>query len=240
MNNYRKFDRATVLVLFFILTMSIGICLFTTFGFFDSYRVSAGSLLAAFLTLTGFIFTARTFIVFKLNEVVYGNPNYQSMVAGRAKEGGYNKKLYDPLKKLDSKLSSTLHFCLITILFVIVIGFFPNYYTLKRPTEIDAKWVFEVLTVENIKLLHKKGIIIVTIGYHIWTSITLSIIFVNLCLVVQSVRSLDGNIAKIIEHWEYDYNNRKPEPDAEACSSNPIKCCCCSCLTRSANNQAEQ
>ena len=49
----------------------------------------------------------RTFITFKLNEVIYGNPTYRGLAEQLKKEGAYDKELYDPLKKLDSNLGTT-------------------------------------------------------------------------------------------------------------------------------------
>src|SRR5690606_10849700 len=69
--------------------------------------VALSSVFSGLLTLTGFMFTARTFITFKLNEVVYGKPEYQQRVEAYQADGAYTLKLYEPLRELDSKVGRT-------------------------------------------------------------------------------------------------------------------------------------
>lgn len=84
---------------------------FTNDTFFAAFRISLDSIFAGMLALAGFIFTARTFIVFKLNESFYGNSSYREMIKELKRDGAYDKELYGPLKNLDNMLHKSTFMC---------------------------------------------------------------------------------------------------------------------------------
>lgn len=65
--------------------------------------LSKEGLLSGLLALAGFMFGARTFLVFKLQEVIYSNRNYVAFHKKVTEQLGFNQGLYEPLNNLERK-----------------------------------------------------------------------------------------------------------------------------------------
>ena len=130
----------------------------TKFSILNGMALTSDSFFSGILALTGFIFTARTFITFKLNEVIYENPKYRSLVEQLQVDQAYHKKLYDPLRNLDYKLNITTHMCLWSTALFLVASFFPK----PLPVTLANKVVLD--SVYLIFLNMFRGDIVITSG----------------------------------------------------------------------------
>lgn len=85
------------------------------------------SLFAGFLTLGGFLFSAKTFIVVKMKEGVYDTPDYEKSVeTQRALKPGSNLKFYGPLRNLSQLLFGSILLSLVTAVAQLTLGLFDN------------------------------------------------------------------------------------------------------------------
>jgi hypothetical protein len=202
------FSKRALIVAFFLFTLLFAFC--TEMGFYDKFRISIGSLFGGLLALTGFLFTARTFITFKLNEVIYGNPNYRGLIEQLRKEGAYDKELYDPLKKLDSNLGTTSYMSLTALLLVLVLGFFPDYKNVILPKGFSPNYLSEfVFSKVGWTSLWQNNLILPVLVYKVYSSITLGFLVVTGLKIFQCISSVNQNIGAIIEHWEDEYKRQK-------------------------------
>ena len=175
-------------------------------------RLSFDSIFSGLLALTGFVFTARTFITFKLHEVVYGNPVYRSYVEKLKKDGAYDKELYDPLKELDESLGNTTGMCLVALCLFALVAFMPDLkeIVLNKTTKVTS--LFAVISSKsNIQLAVSNPKSILPVGVAVITDASLLYFFFVLNQIFRTTMSLNRNIKAIINHWEEDYKNSQPE-----------------------------
>jgi hypothetical protein len=162
--------------------------------------LALSSAFSGLLALTGFMFTARTFITFKLNEIVYSNENYQRYIEDLKKDGAHCAPLYLPLKSLDSTLGRTCLFCFGTLTFLVVFALMPRewgsgqsfYERLRdlRSTESDG-------SITGLFVIYQLAI------WLVYSSVLLSIIQVFWC-----IARVNKNIKSIISHWEDTYSEK--------------------------------
>jgi hypothetical protein len=167
---------------------------------FLSRAVALNSVFTGLLTLTGFLFTARTFITFKLNEVVYGHPEYRSRVAELQADGAYNQKLYDPLREIDTRVGKACVWVFVTMLCVLTFSIFPKEWSKLSTSLVD----------------HWKGANPAGSGmpwrfvvFQVATFAVFSVIFSVATEVLATILSVNQNIRAIINEWEERYNREK-------------------------------
>ncbi len=208
------FSRLVLIVVFCFFSLLFSF--FTEMGFFDRFRIPIGSLFAGLLALTGLLFASRTFITFKLNEVIYGSPTYRSLVEQLKRDGAYDKELYDPLKKLDSNLGLTSYFCLLSLLLVMLLSFFPEFKTVSLPLGFRPNYLSDfVFSVSGWQLLWQNSLICSVFLYKVFSSLTLAFLVVTGLKIVHCISSVNENIKNIIEHWEDDYKKTRATDDEE-------------------------
>ena len=175
-----------------------------------SLRLSLDSIFSGLLALTGFVFASRTFITFKLNDVVYGNPSYRNYIEQLRKDGVVDKELYAPLRKLDSSLGDTTGMCLIALGLFAIIAFLPDFreITLDSTTKVSRLCEL-VFSVRNIKLAFKNPAVFFPIAVVFLSDMALLYFFFVLNQILQTMISLNKNIKAIIDHWEQDYKDNK-------------------------------
>src|SRR5471030_1570770 len=84
----------------------------TPLSFCTDLRLTLDCIFSGLLALAGFVFTARTFITFKLNEVIYDDPKYRVHVEKLQKDGAYKRTLYEPLRNIDQSLGDATYMSL--------------------------------------------------------------------------------------------------------------------------------
>ena len=187
------------------------LCIFFLFlpvNLLSCIRLSIDSIFSGLLALTGFVFTARTFITFKLHETIYGNPRYQSYVERLSKDGAYNRELYDPLKELDTNLGDTTGMCLIALALFGVVSVLPEY------KYVDIGGNIKVTNAVGI-LFSKPNLIYVLQNpsslspFPIAAFIDAAVIYFSFVLwqIYITASSLNRNIRAIIAHWEKEYSD---------------------------------
>lgn len=182
----------------------------TKLGSFENFRISLEALFTGLLALTGFIFTARTFITFKLNEVCYGNPDYQALVENLQQTGIYNRSLYAPLKNLDSNLGLTTYLCLISLIFIVIFGCLPKYSNMTIPKGFQPPIYLTdfAFSAAGWKNLIDHGMFLSVFGYQVFSCATYAILITTMLKISEAVVSINRNIKDIIEHWEEQHTNR--------------------------------
>ena len=202
--------RSVLLICLFFILFLFGTDVFLL----DKFRSSLQGLFSGLLALTGFIFTARTFITFKLNEVVYGNPEYQKYVENLKKEGAYQKELYDPLRKLDNNLGTITFMCLAGLFLTLLLVFFPEVSKIKFPQDFEPTYISDfAFTKEGWLKLWNYHLVIGVLVQKIYSSFVASYLLLTILKLLQSVKSMNRNIGAIIDHWEVTYkNNNKAKP----------------------------
>jgi len=182
----------------------------TKFSTFSTLRLSLDSIFSGLLALTGFVFTARTFITFKLNEVVYGSPEYRDYVEALKREGAYKQDLYDPLKAIDNSLGTATYMCLWSTILFIIVAFFPKIEgPLTLPNKATAEYIWEMA----MKICFADFLIdmhlLTSTAYKIFTDATM--VYFGFCVyqMIITAKSLHHNISDIITHWETHYKGQK-------------------------------
>lgn len=191
-------------ILFVALTVALVGCVVAIDGSENvlNRTVALNSVFTGLLTLTGFLFTARTFITFKLNEVVYGHPEYRGRVEELRADGAYNQALYDPLREIDTRVGKTCMWVFCTMLCVLVFSILPKDWSRISTSLVDlysgagqkadppqSLWRFSI--------------------YQIATSAVISSIFAVAFEVLATILSVNQNIRAIINEWEERYNREK-------------------------------
>jgi hypothetical protein len=164
-----------------------------------SRAIALSSIFTGLLTLTGFMFTARTFITFKLNELVYDKPTYRKSVEEQQATGAYSMSLYEPLKVLDSKVGRASLQCFVTLFFVLAFSMIPREWGQGHAPLIDSckefihvgQWPWKFLTYEF------AAIFVFVMAFAIIVEVFSTILTVNL------------NIRSIIQEWEKGYEAAK-------------------------------
>lgn len=139
--------------------------------FFES-KISIQAFFTGLLALSGFLFSARTFITFKLNETIYTNEDHQKRVEQWQKDEAYKKGLYDPLHKLDCRLGVVSWLCLAGIAVIVIYAIVPipsDYPLLDRVVYGIVFGYFTFFTIEFILAVQSLNTNIRTI-IHFWES----------------------------------------------------------------------
>lgn len=181
----------------------------TKFSTFTDLRLTLDSIFSGLLALTGFVFTARTFITFKLNEVIYGNDQYRDYVKKLQEDGAYKKALYDPLKHIDSNLGTATYMCLWATIMFIAVAFAPKPVESLAASKIKVDYVCQLFMNTSIDdYLNNRGLSFALIG-KVLTDFAM--VYFGFCLyqVVITAKSLHHNISDIINHWEDEHNKKK-------------------------------
>ena len=167
--------------------------------------VSLNSVFTGLLTLAGFLFSARTFITFKLNESVYCKAHYQQMVEKFQEDGAYNSKLYDPLKALDANLGKTCLRCFITLFVVLCfLVFLPKSWQAKPPLwETYGVWHSSKTLAFGDAFTWRNLI------YEGATVFVFAVVFAIIVEIYSAVSAVNRNIQSIIAAWENDYETSK-------------------------------
>lgn len=181
----------------------------TKYSTFPTLRLSLDSIFSGLLALTGFVFTARTFITFKLNEVVYGSPEYRQYVEALKREGAYKQELYDPLKAIDKSLGAATYMCLWSTIMFIIVAFFPKTEgPLVLPDKASAEFIWELVPKISKEDLFAETHLLAASAYKIFTDATM--VYFAFCVyqMIITARALHHNISDIISHWETHYNRQ--------------------------------
>lgn len=173
-----------------------------------SIRLSLDSIFSGLLALTGFVFTARTFITFKLHEVVYGNPTYRTYVEKLKKDGASDKRLYDPLRELDSSLGNATGMCLVALALFALVAFLPDHKDITLDASTKVSRLYDIIrSGHNVKLAVNNPGALVPVGVALVSDMALIYFFFVLNQILSATISLNKNIKAIIDHWEQDYKN---------------------------------
>lgn len=164
--------------------------------------LSIDSIFAGMLALTGFLFTARTFVTFKLHESVYGDEKYRKNWKQMKEEGGFTdeKKLYDPLKKFDEKVGDATKLCFFNLLVILAFSFIPQWFGKTGISIVDA-WTSVTPWYGGLKN-HWMEII-----YELLCGVVLSGIVLVIVHSFYAFLSINRNIQRIIQLWEKEYEN---------------------------------
>lgn len=177
-------------------------------------RVSFDAILSGLLALVGLMFSARTFITFKLHEVVYGNPKYQDYVEKLRAEGAVCQAIFDPLRAMDKKLGYVTGVCFISFLLFLLTAILPEAKDISLDINPKFQFLGEVfLRKGGIALLlsNPRGLLV---AFTKIISDTATVYFA-FCLyeVIVAAISLNNNIHGIIDHWERIYEDEKSRPN---------------------------
>lgn len=96
---------------FSILPLTTLIVLIQNPDYLSKTNMPSEAILSGLLALVGFFFGARTFLVFKLQEMVYDNKDYQDWHRKLCNNLDLKQGLYEPLKNLDSELNHSVFIC---------------------------------------------------------------------------------------------------------------------------------
>jgi len=177
-------------IVLIILILSLLLCLFFPDKAIGDFKITSSSLFSGLLALNGFMFTSRTFIVFKLYETVYSKEKYRDRIDKLRKNGAYNKELLAPLRSLDSSLSLTAILSLLSLVLLVLISFIGS-----KPD------IFDRVNVFNIVLLVPVDKIFFPIFYKILSDIVCSVMIVTFVELFYSIRSLNMNFKRIFDVW---------------------------------------
>lgn len=112
------------IIVFSILPIITLVILIKNPGYLSSINMPSEALLSGLLALVGFFFGARTFLVFKLQEMVYDNKDYQNWHRKLCKDLDLKQGLYEPLKNLDSELNHSVFICSFSTILLAIYIFF--------------------------------------------------------------------------------------------------------------------
>ncbi len=97
--------------------------------FYQFYAMNLrGSLFSGFLTLTGFLFAVKTFLIINMKKELYDTPTYQERYVAHL-ETNPNLKIYGPLRRLSRWLLCAVIASLITAVSQLSIGLIPHWAT---------------------------------------------------------------------------------------------------------------
>lgn len=193
--------RRTKSIIFLIVVTSIIVHLMSPNTTIDKFKISYNSLFSGLLALTGFVFAARTFIIFKLYETVYSSPIYWEKINKLAKEGAYRKELLAPLRALDKSLSITTTMSILSLFSLTFISL------IEPPKIISQKTIIEIIKIGflNISISSKKEIIfrvIFPVLYKVFSDIVCSLILFTFVQLAYNLRSINRNIKSIFDTWQ--------------------------------------
>jgi hypothetical protein len=171
-----------------------------------SRAVALNSVFTGLLTLTGFMFTARTFITFKLNELVYGRPEYRLRVEALQADGAVNQTLYEPLRNLDTTVGRTCLFCFGTLFIVLGFSFLPKEWSTLKTSLWDC---WKACHAAGAPASQADALPWRFVVYQASTVFVFVLIFSIIVEVFSSIRSVNSNIRDIIHEWEEAYGKEK-------------------------------
>jgi len=182
--------------LLFILLFAIFFACFIDYKSIGLCKFSIGTFMSALLALLGFIFTARTFIIFKMNDAVYENENYQKKVEKLKHDGAYKDDLYAPLQRLDEAFIKSMLLCFVTIVILLILGILPSIKNVIN-TLCPSKLL------ETLKFLKPVEEFII--------GVAVSSFIVTIFQIIANVNSMNKNIKSIMDIWKTTYNNKDTE-----------------------------
>jgi hypothetical protein len=155
------------------------------------FKITLSSLFSGLLALNGFMFSARTFIIFKLYETVYSKRDYKIRIDKLRNEGGYSKELLDPLKSLDRSLSSTAILSLLSLILLVFISSLG-----EKPDIFNHANIFNMsLLVPPVKMFYP-------VFYKLLSDAVCSVMIVTFIQMCYCVRSLNINFNSIFDVWK--------------------------------------
>jgi hypothetical protein len=197
-------------------------CIATAVGLLGSDKVTGNAIainsaFTGLLTLTGFMFTARTFITFKLNEAVYGVESYQKHVEALQRDGAYSLELYEPLKELDTTLGKTCLYCFGTLFAVVLFSMIPRDFGAGDSlwSRIMARCAAGDAVPSDTEQLPFSFVV-----YQVLTVLAYSALLSAIVNVFDAIFRVNRNIRGIINEWEKKYKaerdkrNGAPRPEA--------------------------
>ena len=188
--------------------------LFTEFALLKNLRLSFDSIFSGVLALTGFIFTARSFITIKLNDVIYSSDKYRNYIADLKKEGAYKQNLYDPLKTIDTSLANATYMCLYATVLLVVVAFVPKLDKIAMGNKVVFDYVYQIFLskIDPAVLIRSKAVV-TSVIFKIITDTAL--VYFGFCIyqMIIAATSLHQNISSIIAHWEVEYTSWQQEQE---------------------------
>jgi len=188
--------------------------LFTEFALLKNLRLSFDSIFSGVLALTGFIFTARSFITIKLNDVIYSSDKYRNYIADLKKEGAYKQNLYDPLKTIDTSLANATYMCLCATVLLVVVAFVPKLDKIDMGNKVVFDYAYQIfLSKIDLAVLVRSKAVVTSVIFKIITDAAL--VYFGFCLyqMIIAATSLHQNINSIIAHWETEYVSWQQEQE---------------------------
>lgn len=186
--------------------------LFTEFALLKNLRLSFDSIFSGVLALTGFIFTARSFITIKLNDVIYSSEKYRNYIADLKKEGAYKQNLYDPLKSIDTSLANATYMCLCATVLLVAVAFVPKLDKIDMGNKVIFEFPFQIfLSKIDPAILIKSKAVMTSVVFKIITDT--AFVYFGFCLyqMIIAAKSLHQNMNSIIAHWETEYASWQQE-----------------------------
>lgn len=198
--------------LFIFCLLTLALCVCTKLSLLKDLRLSLDAIFSGLLALTGFVLTARTFITFKLNEVIYESPKYRNRVEKLKKEGAYKKELYDPLKNMDRRLGRATYMCLTSVSLFAILSFLPDTKEIILPNSVGYDILFCLFKNHDAAVLFLKS----PSAYppaiiKLFSSATLIYFLLSFYHIINAAIKLNQSIKEIISYWEDEYNKGKSE-----------------------------
>lgn len=180
--------------------------LLTDFSLFSDMRISLDCIFSGLLALTGFVFTARTFITFKLNEVIYSNEKYQIYVEKLKKEDARRAELYSPLRYIDASLGTATYMCIWATAMFLVVAICPKTGEIKLGPSYTLTNVYGLLFDPALWPLAKHNSTVLS-SFIRKAVVDLSMTYFVFCIyqMVSTTRAIHENIQDIVRQWEADY-----------------------------------
>lgn len=145
------------------------------------------ALFSGVMAMAGFLFTARSFLIFKLNEEVYHKDEYRRRVASLAAEGGANADVYRPLEAFDARIGRALHACVLTLCLVCAASM--------------CSMRFENTDSRLVMLLRPRSVQWVMVARRLLADAAMASVVLTLWRVFGTVESMNRNFSAIIRHW---------------------------------------
>lgn len=168
--------------------------------------IALSSIFTGLLTLTGFMFTARTFITFKLNDTVYSDTDYRAWVEKLQSENSDVGPLYQPLKTVDETVGSGCLRCLYALLTILSFSFFPKKWA-TPPNSLWKAWE----TWAPVTQSFFEAFPLRFLAYQFALVFTYAMIVTTLVKVVFTVKTVNDNIHVILNRLAEKYERKKSE-----------------------------
>jgi len=196
-----------------------GILIFARLDFFQNFKIQISSIFSGLLALTGFLFGARTFIIFKLYEIVYSSEEYQDWHKESSIIATNSEPLFTPLKRLDDNLKRAISICKYSLILLGVYCFLPSPEDYVTIATFLNKSFFEMFNSGNIAgFFGLEGSVKLTF-IKVFSDLVLVYFFYNVLFVFLTIKSINQNIKAIIEFWETRYEKKQAAHTAKEKSS---------------------